>query len=237
MPRPPRLANLAAMGMLLGLLAGAADGCGGGGRGNGEAAEAPGRVWADARAATAGAAEVHVQGTVTRSGQALGLDLDMSSSGRGGGTIKVQGSRLELVVTAREVYVNAGEAAWSLVGDGRGMASYAGRWVEAPRTGSALAGVAAFASTPDFVRSLVPAGRLTKEPSLVRWHGQQAIVLLDSHRARIYVAASGPPHLLHLAGGTSAAQGVLSFSGYGRARPPTAPATALALPLGSRRPA
>jgi hypothetical protein len=232
MPCPDKVANWSARAVALGLLALTVTACGGRGvgGGNGEAAERPGRIWTDAREATARAADVHVRGTVTRSGQALGLDLDMSRTGAGGGTIDVQGSRLELVVTAHDIYVDADVAAWALVGGGPHMARYAGRWVVAPRSDPALAALASFASTPEFVGDLVPQGRLSKRPGLVAWHGQEAVLLSDSTRAQIYVAAAGAPYLLYLAGGTARERGAITFSAYGRTRAPAAPARALALP-------
>lgn len=191
---------------------------------NGEQGKSATQAWADAMAATTGAKDLHVAGSITNRGQTLTLDLNMSRSGDGGGTIGLSGHVLHLVVNSGLVYIRADNSAWHYVSGGNTMSKYAGRWVMTPMSsGSPISNYADFANSSKFLANLKPKGRLSKRPGTLRWEGHTAVVISDSTRAELYVSDTGKPYLLHLTGGTDVSHGSMDFEDYGSAPAPKVP--------------
>ncbi len=191
---------------------------------NGEQGKSPAKIWADALAATSGANDLRVDGTIINPGEALTLHMTMSRSGDGGGTITLNGHVLHLVVASGLVYLKADNAAWHYVIGGNTVPKDAGKWEMVPlSTESPISNLAYFANSSKFLANLKTKGKLTKQAGTVQWDGHKTVVISDSTRAKLYISDTGKPYVLRLIGGTKVSYGSMEFGHYGSAPPPKAP--------------
>jgi hypothetical protein len=78
---------------------------------NREGAKRAAQILIDAKAATASASSVRVQGQMTSSGALTTLDL-VDGHGRGGGTLGESGASIHFVLAASKVYIRANASSW-----------------------------------------------------------------------------------------------------------------------------
>jgi hypothetical protein len=198
-------------------------GCGGSGA-KGEAAKSGSDILADARQAALAADSVRIVGSVHNAGQTISLDLAVAQDS-GGGTVTLNGSKVELVRVANTAYLRAGAAFYRRV-DAAAAGRLAGKWVKVSTTSERFASLVSLTDLYAFLtQALDTKGAVTKG-AVKTVDGQQAIELKSTHGGSVYVATSGKPYPLEFTSRVAPA-GTLMLSDWGSARAPTAPAHAL----------
>jgi hypothetical protein len=210
---------------LLLLLAAALAGCGGSGS-NGEASKSAATILADARQAALAADSVRVSGTIHDAGQTIGLDLSITG-GDGGGTMTIQGSKVDVVRVGNTAYIRAGADFYRQVGAGSAAGRLlAGKWLKVPTSTPNFAQLVALTDFHAFVaQALKPEGTVTKGAEKTV-DGQKAIELKSSKGGSLFVATSGKPYPLEFVGGGTSS-GTVTLSDWGAAKPPSAPKNAI----------
>ena len=201
-------------------------GCGGSSS-SGEAAKSARAILADARQAASSAGSVRVAGTIHDAGQTLALDLKITRKG-GGGTMTVQGSKVEIVRSGASVYIRAPAAFYQKVGAGQAAGQLLdGRWLKAPASTAQFRDLASLTDLNQFVaQALKPEGKVSKGAETTI-DGQKAIELKDSQGGgSLYVATTGKPYPIEFKG-VGSSSGTLTLSDWGSVTAPKAPADAI----------
>lgn len=194
------------------------------------------QIFADSLAAMSKVKDFHVSGKFVQGTQDVALNIVMSHTG-GGGSMQYEGATIDLVVTAKDMYMKADTASWVKLAGGQSAgkevaALLAGRWLKVPITSSSE-----FSSFSSFTFSNKFVGKLTSEAPTAglhklgegKWNGKPAIVLADNKGSHLYIAASGPPYIIGMTG-KSAVSGSMTFNDFGDAPLPAVPVSAVSLP-------
>lgn len=222
---------------LLGALAVGVAACGGssgsgnagsGGSGNGEASKSVTQIGQDVAAAMKGLKSFHIAGSVTDSGQTIGIDLVVENSGPGGGSMSMNGVTFQLVVNGSKVYFKGDQSFWEKTGGVNASVAnlFAGKWVTGVPSSSDLQSLAQLTNVNSFVSGLTSSssgGPNGTKGSVTTFHGQSALPIRSSD-GTAYVAASGAPYLLGFQGGS---QGSLTFDEFNSAAAPSVPTGAV----------
>jgi hypothetical protein len=199
-------------------------GCGGS-TSNGEASKSAPTILADARQAALAADSVRIVGSVHNGGQAISLDLSLAQKS-GGGTVTLNGSKVEVIHVGGKAYIRADAAFYRRLGAAAAGRSFAGKWVQVPITSQRFAEYITLTDLYSFLtQSLTTRGKVTKGATKTV-HGQKAIELKSSHGASLYIATSGKPYPLEFTSRV-APSGTVSLSEWNSAKTPAAPAHAL----------
>jgi hypothetical protein len=202
-------------------------GCGGGGSSsNSEASKSATAILADAKQAALAAGSARVTGTIHDSGQTIGLDLKITNNG-GGGTMTLQGSKLDIIRLGKNVYIRAPSSFYEKVGAGKAAGQLLnGRWLKAPASTPDFADLASLTDMNAFVtQALKPEGSISKGGETTI-DGQKAIELKSSKGGSLFVAETGKPYPLEFKG-VGSSSGTLKLSDWGSATAPAAPKSAI----------
>lgn len=225
------------------LVALALAGCGGGSSpgnstnssGNGEASKPARQVLTDAAKAADAASSVRVSGQVTTKGQQVGLDLTIAKGKGATGSITLKGQKVDLVVIGTSGYMKAGAAFFQAVGGSQGAAigqMLAGKWFKFPTTNAQFGQIAGFANAKSiFDRITATHGALTNKGATT-YKGQSVVAIYDSSKANggtLYVAATGTPYPVAIAGNGSGSSGSITFDQWNQSVTLTAPSGAIDL--------
>jgi hypothetical protein len=210
---------------LLLLAASLAAGCGGSSS-NGEASKSPSAILADARQAALAADSVRIVGSVRNAGEAISLDLSVAQRS-GGGTMTLDGSRVEFVRAGNAAYIRAGAAFYRRFGAGAAPVKLlADRWVKVPVTTPNFAELVSLTDLYSFVtQSLSTKGKVMKG-AVKTVDGQKAIELRSSHGGSLYIAANGKPYPIEFTSRVAPA-GTVRLSEWDSAKAPAAPKNAI----------
>jgi hypothetical protein len=201
-------------------------GCGGSSSSS-EASKSASAILADARHAAGTAGSVHVAGTIHDAGQTIGVDLEITGQG-GGGTMTIQGAKVDIIRSGKNVYIRAPAAFYEKVGAGKAAGQLLdGRWLKAPAATPDFRDLAQLTDLGQFVsQALKPEGTVTKGGETTI-DGQKAIELKDSKGGgSLYVAATGKPYPIEFKGSGSSS-GQLKLSDWGSTSAPKAPSNAI----------
>jgi len=168
---------------------------------------------------------LRVSGSVVTSGQNLTVDMVLSQNGLQGSFTTSKGT-FQLITIDNTVYMQADQAFWA----GQGLPDataqlLAGKWLSG-LPASATKGLASSFTIDKVIGSLSSTGSVT-EVGTSTVAGQSAVGLKGSDGSIGYVAATGTPYLLKVVSPDNGAQGSLTFSEFGTAPTPTAPAGAI----------
>jgi len=218
-----RKAGLAGLASAIVLLAGC------GGSSGGEAQKSGSQILTDARTAAQSATAVHYSGSIDQNGTKLHLDLTLVAGKGGKGTITIGGHKIDLVRIGQKVYFKGDEAFYSQFAGATAAELLAGKWIEAPST---TANFASFTPLTDIGKlfGLIKAqGTITKGTQSTV-DGQKVIAITSSKpgTGTIYVATSGKPYPVELAG-PSSSSGSLHFDNWNTTVTLVAPSGAIDL--------
>ena len=182
---------------------------------NGEASKPATRVLADARAAATGARSVHVSGSIVSNGTPITLDLDMARGKGAKGSMSTSGLRFDLVRIGDTAYIRGSDEFYKHFA-GAGIAQLIhDKWIKAsivqgrfrplePLTSIGLL----FAQVGANHGKLVNDGKTT-------YKGRQVVVIRDtSDSSKLYVAATGKPYPVAIAGGKKNQSGTIAFGDW-----------------------
>ena len=210
---------------LLPLLAATLAACGGSGS-NGEASKSASAILADARQAALAADSVRIAGTIHDAGQTIRLDLSITK-GDGGGTMTIQGSKVDVIRAGSTAYIRAGADFYRRAGAGSAVGRLlAGRWLKVPTSTPNFAQLVELTDLHAFLaQALKPEGTVTKGAEKTI-DGQKAIELKSSKGGSLFIATSGKPYPVEFVGGGTS-PGTVTLSDWGAATAPGAPKNAI----------
>ena len=127
-----RLRSLACRALGGVLAAAALAGCGSSSSsGNGVASKTPAQIVAVAKSAAAGAATVHVAGSIVSGGKPISLDMELVAGKGGKGRLSLEGLSIELIDVDRAVYINGNAAFYSHFAGAAAARALQGKWLKA----------------------------------------------------------------------------------------------------------
>ncbi len=188
------------------------------------------RIFADAVAAMKRAKSFHVTGHLDAGGTKELLNLSMSPSG-GGGSVGLPGVTMQIIVMGTSVYIKADEKSWlDLTHSQSTAALVAGRWIKAKRSNPDFRDFVNLTVSTSFIGQVTSGpATFSKLPATKVFDGRPAVVLTDNRGGKLYVADTGPAYFLYLQGSGQGSSGTMTFTDFGRAPMPAAPANAIPL--------
>jgi hypothetical protein len=176
-------------------------GCGGSSSsGNGVESKSPEQIVEAAKAASAQAKSVHINGTIRSSGKPVSLDMELLAGKGGKGKISQEGFTIQLIQVNGAVYINGSAAFYNHVGGAAAAQLLQGKWLKAPANSGELASLAELTNLSKLLDSaLASHGKLSKG-STTTIEGQKAVAIEDTTKGgTLYVAATGTPYPLEIA--------------------------------------
>jgi hypothetical protein len=168
--------------------------------GNGVASKTPAQIVAIAKSAAAGAATVHVAGSIVSEGKPISINMELVAHKGGAGRIALGGGlEIELVDVDRTLYIDASAAFYGHFVGSTAARLLQGKWLKGSAEHGALASFASLTDlgklidgTLDIHGTLSYAGGTTID-------GQKAVAVRDLiEDGTLYVAATGTPYPLEI---------------------------------------
>jgi hypothetical protein len=206
-------------------------GCGGSTKAappNGEASKPAQQVLADAKAAATSASSAHVAGKLVSDGTRITLDLSMARDEGAKGSVSVNDLGFDLVKIGDTAYIKGSDAFYRHFAGATVAQLIHGKWVKAPTTSKQFRSFADLASVSGlFARISANHGKLVNDGK-VTYQGEPVVVIRDaSDDSKLYVAATGKPYPVALAGGRKNQSGTVTFSDWNEPVSLSAPSGAL----------
>jgi hypothetical protein len=202
-------------------------GCGGGSSSNGEAKKTAGQVIADAKSAALGATIVHVTGQGTDNGTPLKIDLWIGN-GKGKGHLQENGVAFDVVRVGDTTYIKGGSAFLQKFAGAGAAALLHDKWLKAPARTGQLAALASLTDKQQFFNGVLGQHGKVENKGETDYKGQKAVEIRDTTQGgSLFVAATGTPYPVALAGGTQ--QGDILFSDWNGSETIVAPKGAVDL--------
>jgi hypothetical protein len=203
-------------------------GCGGGGGGrtgaghaSGEAAKPPAEVVRDAVKALEGATAVHLSGHVVSGEQEIGIDISIVRGKGAAGTLTVGGAKVDLVLIGETTYIRGSPALWEQYTHSRTAAQlFAGQWLKVPSHNNPLEKLTNLTSDRGLWNELTSGRKGWHNQGATTYRGHSVVAVSDAADGTLYVAASGTPYPVAIAGG---GQGTLTFDHWNHPASLTAP--------------
>jgi hypothetical protein len=205
-------------------------GCGGhtkAAKPNSEASKPANQVFADARGAATSASSARVSGSLIADGTPFTLDLSTARGKGAKGSVSIRGLQFDLVKIGDTAYIKGSDAFYRHFAGSAAQLIH-GRWVKASVTSPRFHSFAALASISGLFAEIASNhGKLVNEGKKT-YQGQEAVVIRDtSDNSKLYVAATGKPYPLALAGGNKKQSGRITFGDWNKPVSLTAPADAI----------
>jgi hypothetical protein len=196
-------------------------------RGNGVATRTPAQILALARSAVAGAATVHVAGSIVSDGKPISINMELVAGKGGEGRIVLEGLGIDLVNADGALYIRGASAFYSRFAGPRAAAVLQGKWLKGAADGEAMAPLASLTDLGKLLDSALAAhGALSRAPATVI-DGQKVVGVTDlANGGTLYVAATGVPYPLEIAK-SAGGGGRLFFDRWNRPVTLTPPASAI----------
>ncbi len=191
--------------------------------GNGVGAKTPAQIVAAAQLAAAGAATVHIAGSIVNGGKPISLDMELISGKGGQGRVALDGFSVELLEVDHGGYLN-GSAAFFRHALGPSGEQLGGRWLKAPAHRGNFSWIPSLTSLRGLVTTaLATHGRLSRAAGKTL-AGEPTVAVADrAGGGTLYVAATGDPYPLELV----THHGTLTFDRWNRPVTLAAPANAV----------
>jgi len=166
--------------------------------GNGVAAKTPVQIVAAARAAVAGAASVHVAGSIVSEGKPISLNMELVADKGGKGRVTLEGLSFRLVGVDDAVYVSGSAAFYKHFAGGASARVLSGKWLKGAADG-AMASLTSLTRLRTLLGSVLTAhGSLSRAPSR-SIAGKPAVGVRDiAGSGTLYVASTGAPYPLEI---------------------------------------
>lgn len=200
-PSPRRVSAAAALALAAGATALFA-GCGGGSSSqtqNATAGKSPEQIVADAKAAAAKAATVHISGSTVNEKRPISIDMELVAGKGAKGHLDLGGLGIQIIAIERAFYLNGSTAFYRRLAGPAAAQLLHGKWLKAPAGSGNFASLAQLTNLTSLLESsLASHGTLVKGP-VTTVEGQKAVSVRDASRGgTLYVAATGTPYPLRL---------------------------------------
>jgi hypothetical protein len=211
-------ATMRASALALVLTAALLAGCGGHGKAakpNDEASKSANQVFADARAAATSASSARVAGTLVSNGTPFTLDLSMVGGKGAKGSVSVNGLAFDLVKIGDIAYIKGSDAFYRHFAGPAIAQLIHGRWIKASTANGRFRSFAPLTSVAGlFARIDASHGKLVNDGKKT-YRGQEVVVIRDtSDDSKLYVAATGKPYPVAIAGGNKKQSGRITFGDW-----------------------
>jgi hypothetical protein len=166
---------------------------------NGVASRTPAQIAVLATEAAAGAATVHVAGSIVSEGRPISLNMELVAGKGGQGRITLAGLDLRLVRIAQALYIKGGTALYSRFAGPVAARALRGKWLKESAGGGALSSLATLTNLSQLIDlALADHGKLTRASGRII-RGQRAVGVSDlAGGGTLYVAATGTPYPLEI---------------------------------------
>jgi hypothetical protein len=185
-------------GPVLGALLAAAPlaGCGGSQPSdNGVAAKTPGQIVVAAESAAAGAATVHVAGSILSGDEPISLDMELVAGNGGQGRLALEGLSLGLVELDRAVYIKGNSAFYRRFAGRTAARLLPGRWLKASAESGPLASLASLTSLGGLIDGTLAGHGALSRAGRTTVDGQPVVGVRDAAGGgTLYVASTGAPY-------------------------------------------
>jgi hypothetical protein len=220
-PRPGSFAAVALTLALAATLAGCASSAT---SNNGVASKAPAQILAAARSAAAGAATVHVAGSIVREGQPISLDMELVAHKGGKGRITLGGLSAQLIELDGLLYINGGSAFDDRVAGPAAARRLSGKWLRGSADSGALASLASVTDMGELIDTALTGHGTLGRGATTTIDGQKAVGVSDlAEGGTLYVASTGAPYPLEIVTG-GADGGKIAFNRWNQSVTLEAPA-------------
>ncbi len=181
-------------------LAAALAGCGGSSHaGNGLASKTPAQIVAAAKAAAAGAATVHVAGSIVGAEAPISLDMELVAGKGGRGRITLAGLAIQLIRVNRYLYVNGSSSFFGRLADPAQARLLDGKWLKGLAERGPLKSFASFTDLGELTDIALAGHGALKREGTTTIAGRSAVGVADLARGgTLYVAATGTPYPLEI---------------------------------------
>jgi hypothetical protein len=167
---------------------------------NATAGKGPEAIVADAKAAAAKAATVHITGSTVSAKRPISIDMELVAGKGAKGNLELGGlGGFRIVALERAFYLNGSADFYRRLAGSAAAELLHGKWLKAPAGSGNFASLAQLTNLNGLLESsLASHGTLVKGP-LATVEGQQAVSVRDAGRGgTLYVAATGTPYPLKL---------------------------------------
>jgi hypothetical protein len=206
-------------------------GCGSSGtteKANDEASKTPAQVLADAKAAATSASSAHVSGSIKSGGTPITLDLTTARNKGAKGSMSTSGLKFDLVRIGDTLYIRGSDEFYKHFA-GAGVAQLLhGKWLKAPVTRGDLKSLAPLTSIGALFTGIsAHHGKLANDGKTT-YKGQDVVTVRDtSDGSKLYVAATGKPYPVAIAGGKGSQSGTITFDDWNKSVSLSAPSHAI----------
>jgi hypothetical protein len=206
-------------------------GCGGqsnAAKPNDEASKPATRVLADAKAAATSASSAHVSGSIKSSGTPITLDLSTARGKGAKGSMSTNGLAFDLVRIGNTLYIRGSDAFYKHFAGAAVAQLLHGKWLKAPATKGRLRSLAPLTSLGALFAGIsTHHGKLVNDGKTT-YKGQDVVAIRDtSDNSKLYVAATGKPYPVAIAGGRKSQSGSIAFDDWNKSVSLSAPSGAI----------
>jgi hypothetical protein len=182
------------------LAAAALAGCGSSSSsGNGVASKTPAQIVALAKSAAAGAATVHVAGSIVSEGKPISLDMELVAGKGGKGRLSLGELSIELIDVDRAVYINGSAAFYSHFVGAAAARLLQGKWLKASAASGVLASLASLTELGKLIDSTLASHGALSPAGTTTVNGQSAVGVTDLAKSgTLYVATTGTAYPIEL---------------------------------------
>jgi hypothetical protein len=198
--------------------------------GNGVASKTPAEILAVAKSAAAGAASVHVSGSIVSEGKPISIDMELVGENGvgdngGRGRLTVGGLGLQLIDVDRAVYVKGSTAFYTHFAGATAARVLKGKWLKGSAEHGPLASLASLADLGKLIDSTLEDHGTLVRKATATVAAQPAVGVSDAEDdGTLYVATTGTPYPLAI---VKSDAGRIVFDRWNKQVSLTAPANAI----------
>jgi len=170
--------------------------------GNGLASKSPEQIIAAAKAASEGAATVHISGSVIAEGKPISLDMELVAGQGAKGHLTLEGNGLNVIEVGHAFYINGSTAFYTHIAGAAAAQLLQGKWLKASTSGKEFASFAQLTNLGKLLASSLGSHGKLKSAGTATIDGQPAVGVTDTQEGgTLYVAATGTPYPLQISKG------------------------------------
>jgi hypothetical protein len=173
-------------------------------KGNGIAAKTPAEILLAAKAAAAGAATVHVAGSILSEGKPISINMELVGSNGvgdngGRGRLTLGGLGIKLIAIGRSVYVKGDTAFYTHFAGRTAARLLRGKWLKGSAEHGPLSSFAALADLSKVIDSTLADHGTLSRVTATTVNGQQVVGVTDAaNDGTLYVATVGAPYPIEI---------------------------------------
>lgn len=195
--------------------------------GNGVASKTPAQIVAAAQSAAAGAATVHVAGSIVSEGKPISLYMELVADKGGKGRLTLGALSIELIDLNRIVYINGSTAFYRHFTGPAAAQLLQGKWLKASAASGPLASLASLTDLSKLIDSTLANHGTLSRLGTTTVDGQKAIGVTDLAKGgALYVATTGTPYPIEIVK-AGASGGKIVFDRWNKPVTLEAPANAI----------